>query len=137
LFTQTTPALTRVATRNARSRSDDQTDAQAELRVVGTCDRVVDVRTAQDGQHRAELLLAHPPWHYRDVADDGRLDEIALPLEHPAAGDDGAVLSRVLKEPFTFSNCAWFWIEPICVPGSSLSPTTVARARRPNSQTTS
>src|SRR5258707_1834664 len=74
--------------------------AQAEFRVVGTCDHLVEIGIAQHRQHRAELLLANQPGVVGDVAHDGRLDEIAVALEHPAAGNDLAVLPGVLQEPF-------------------------------------
>ena len=50
-------------------------------------------------QDRAELLLAHQPGTVGDIADDGRLDEVALTLEHPAACDNRTVLPSVFEEP--------------------------------------
>src|SRR6516225_3112366 len=72
--------------------------AQAEVRVVGTFDHFVDVGVAQHRQHRAELFLAHQSGVIGDVADDGWLDEIALPLEHTAAGNNLAALPGILQE---------------------------------------
>src|SRR5262245_32822666 len=70
--------------------------AQAELRVVGTRYRVVDVGVAQHRQYRSELLLADQPGTVGDVADNGRLDEVALAFKHAAAGNDLAILPGVL-----------------------------------------
>src|SRR5262249_4820272 len=72
--------------------------SQAVVRVVGPCDRVVNVGKAHYREHRAELLLANKPGVVGDVADDGRPDEIARSVDWLAASDDLAVPPCVLEE---------------------------------------
>ena len=61
-------------------------------------DHVLGVGVLDHRQHRAELLLVDQPRAFLDVAHDGRLDEIARPVQRVAAGDDLAVLPGVLEE---------------------------------------
>src|SRR5262249_42965990 len=73
--------------------------AQAKLRVVDTRNHLVDVGIPQYRQNRAELLLTNEPGTVGDVTHDGRLNEVALPFQGAASGDDRPVPPSILKEP--------------------------------------
>ena len=67
-------------------------------RVVGLGDRFVEIRELDRGEHGAEDLLARDRHLGRDVGEDGRLDEVALPRP-----DVGALAAGDERRPFLSS----------------------------------
>jgi hypothetical protein len=74
------------------------TAAEPELRIVRARDGVFDLGIAQHRQNWAELLLPDQSRIVTDVANNRRLDEIALALQNIAARNDNAVLFGILQE---------------------------------------
>ena len=60
-------------------------------------DHIVDVRIAQHRNDRTELFLRHQSCVVGDVPDDRWLNEVTLPAEYLAAGNDLAVPLGVLE----------------------------------------
>jgi len=73
-------------------------------------------------------------WHRRGI--DVPLYAIQTSLSRGRVLRGARRLVAASRIPVTFSNCAEFWIGPICVLGSSPSPTTVILASRPSSSQT-
>ena len=119
-LTQAVPHSRRSATAPARSTSARPHRAgQAEGGGVGPVDDVVDVAVRDDRQGRAELLLVDDPGAVGDAGEDGRLEEVAGPVDRrPAGRRPWPPPARAsATSSLTRSYCGWFWIGPSSVLG--------------------
>jgi hypothetical protein len=111
---------------------------KAEVAAVRPLDRLCDRPVGDHGQRWAELLLVDDRGPVRDSGQDGRLVEVAVPVDRPAArSDPGAAVNRVADQAADPFQLGAVVEGPYWTPSSLPSPTLTCRAIAARAATTS